>query len=408
MRLLTLPRLLALVALIALSVAPQAAAATIRYVELTGSDSGNAACTSNAPCATIAYAVAIADAGDTIKIGKGNFYETNGVSIDKKLTITGSGVFGTRVLASPWGASRVFTVAATGDVTMRDLMVLRGNGDHGGGIQNSGKLELEDVWVRENKAGGGIWNGGYLKMTRGEIALNKGGGLYNLGTAALSDVRIAANSGFGIHSSAIDSSNVLVVENTTIAENQGAGVSLDRNGEALLKNTTISGNDTFGLSAGLNANAILVHVTIAANAGGLFAYVGADIALRNTILAGNGDHGDCDVKGDAFLSAVGSLLGKSCSDSSLSDPWLVNLIGVEPKLAGLAPNGGLTWTHALLPGSPAIDAAGSGHCLPTDQRGTPRPLDGNGDGWTACDIGAYERSLSHASPGGRGDGGGRG
>ena len=55
----------------------------------------------------------------------------------------------------------------------------------------------------------------------------------------------------------------------------------------------------------------------------------------------------------------------------------------DPKLGPLADNGGDTLTHALLPGSPAIDAGGD--CdEPFDQRGVPRPQG------PACDIGGYE------------------
>ena len=62
----------------------------------------------------------------------------------------------------------------------------------------------------------------------------------------------------------------------------------------------------------------------------------------------------------------------------------------------LAFNGGPTQTHALVPGSPAIDAGGpvcpdpNGNPLLTDQRGKPRIVDGNGDGTSRCDIGAFE------------------
>jgi hypothetical protein len=59
--------------------------------------------------------------------------------------------------------------------------------------------------------------------------------------------------------------------------------------------------------------------------------------------------------------------------------------GVDPQLRPLGDNGGDTMTHALLPGSPARDAAGS-TCAATDQRGVARP-----DG-PACDIGAFEYS----------------
>jgi hypothetical protein len=60
-------------------------------------------------------------------------------------------------------------------------------------------------------------------------------------------------------------------------------------------------------------------------------------------------------------------------------------------LDALADNGGGTETHALLPGSAAIDA-GTPDCPPpaTDQRGVPRP---QGAG---CDAGAYEAVLEVA------------
>nr|MDJ0892672.1 choice-of-anchor Q domain-containing protein [Gammaproteobacteria bacterium] len=57
----------------------------------------------------------------------------------------------------------------------------------------------------------------------------------------------------------------------------------------------------------------------------------------------------------------------------------------------LADNGGPTLTHALVSGSPAIDAVpASADCGGTDQRGESRRQDGNGDGVPGCDIGAYE------------------
>jgi len=46
--------------------------------------------------------------------------------------------------------------------------------------------------------------------------------------------------------------------------------------------------------------------------------------------------------------------------------------------------------HALDPASPAIDHGDPGGCAQTDQRSFLRPVDGDSDGSTICDIGAFE------------------
>jgi len=72
-------------------------------------------------------------------------------------------------------------------------------------------------------------------------------------------------------------------------------------------------------------------------------------------------------------------------------------VNVSAELDVLADNGGATQTHALKPNSPAIDHGNAGGCvdeqnvvLTTDQRGQPRPVDGDGSGGKRCDPGAYE------------------
>lgn len=73
------------------------------------------------------------------------------------------------------------------------------------------------------------------------------------------------------------------------------------------------------------------------------------------------------------------------------------IAAIDPLLEPLAGNGGPTQTHALQPGSPAIDAGRNevpiigleGH-LPSDQRGLPRPVDGTGDDNKIVDAGAFE------------------
>ena len=58
----------------------------------------------------------------------------------------------------------------------------------------------------------------------------------------------------------------------------------------------------------------------------------------------------------------------------------------DPLLGPLADNGGLTFTHSLLPGSPAIDVIPFDSCtIDTDQRNEPR--------LSPCDIGAFELQV---------------
>src|SRR5262249_38514118 len=67
-----------------------------------------------------------------------------------------------------------------------------------------------------------------------------------------------------------------------------------------------------------------------------------------------------------------------------------DLPGTAAQLGPLQDNGGPTPTHALLSGSPAIDAGDSTGCPPTDQRGITRPQDGHGTGTAVFDTGAHE------------------
>jgi hypothetical protein len=110
--------------------------------------------------------------------------------------------------------------------------------------------------------------------------------------------------------------------------------------------------------------------------------------LENTIVAGNAGAqcGGTTADGGHNISFPDSPVA-SCSAT----------IHTDPLLGALGAHGGPTETMQLLPGSPAIDAAGTGlPCTDTavDQRGVTRPRG------PACDIGAVERSVPSAVTGG--------
>jgi len=151
----------------------------------------------------------------------------------------------------------------------------------------------------------------------------------------------------------------------------------------------------------------LTNVTVSGNTayyggGGIYVYSG-DVRLHNTIVANNvrgtAAPVDDDVYGYGTLEASSSynLIGDAGSAGGLIDGVNGNIVGADPLLGPLADNGGPTLTHALLPGSPAIDAGSDAKAneagLTRDQRGYGRFGDGDQDATPTVDIGAFELIL---------------
>lgn len=193
----------------------------------------------------------------------------------------------------------------------------------------------------------------------------------------------------------------VTLRRSLISDNEArfAGALLPNSGDTvLLENVTISGNrgDPGAILNDGGSTVTLVHCTVTgngpslstANVGGIQDVHGGFglTFLSNTIIYGNGPGfiaDDCD-RGTSV--GGGNMIGDSARchfDAQPSDQ-----LDVDPELGPLADNGGFTWTH--LPGSAAIDRAQPDACTPTDQRGLPRPVDGDGDGTAACDAGAVE------------------
>jgi len=288
-----------------------------------------------------------------------------------------------------------------GDLTLVHSTVSGNEGYYGGGgIYGSGTANLNYSVVTANSAsalncgpcfagGGGIFIlSGDLALTNstvsGNIAAEAGGGIQSWGTLTLTNSTVSGNSA-DRGGSGIVAGRILTLTNSTVSGNFGDGVVASSN--STLTNSTVSGNFGNGVVSSSHSNLTLTNSTVSGNTRyGISGHRNySDTSLTNTIVADNGEYGhlwNCD--GSSFTSLGYNL----ADDTSCGFTEPTDLIVADAMLGPLQDNGGPTETHALLPGSPAIDA-GSPDCPPpdTDQRGVVRPQG------AACDIGAFELEI---------------
>ncbi len=277
------------------------------------------------------------------------------LAITESLTVAGAGASSATVKGPSPAYGGVFALPFTyppPSVTLSDLAIRNGLSQGGGGIRNdNSSLTLARVILSHNSAdgsnGGGVYNGGSLTVAGSSIDNNdgqRGGGIYNTstGTAAVTNTTFSANTAvmqggatFNLGSAAVALTNVTIMGHSTRSDNVGGVV-----GPTQLKNTVLLDSDP-GPNCGYGVDSLGHNLSSDASCG----------------LTGPGD-----------------------------------LQNVDPKLGPLADNGGPTQTHALLPGSPAIDAGDNSGCPATDQRGVARPQG------AACDIGAYEYQPPAPTP----------
>ena len=285
-------------------------------------------------------------------------------------------------------------------------------GDGGGGIFNApgGELTMTNSTVSGNAAGrggGGINNSVNGEMTisnstvSGNAAFN-GGGVYNdLGPLEIAGSTVSGNSAdragggiFNDHGGELTITNSIVRENAADGTDDcpnpnpcpGGGGGIFNLGELTTKNSTVSGNTSASGGGGISNRGItftLVNATVSGNTasqGGAMSSSGNGPAtVANSVV-----DGDCagDITSNGYnIESPGDTCGFNQHSVSAEDL----------KLGPLADNGGPTMTHALLPGSVAIDVIPAEECvdadgepLTTDQRGEPRP------GGTMCDVGSFE------------------
>jgi len=253
---------------------------------------------------------------------------------------------------------------------------------------------------------------------RGGMSTAPGGGIYNQGTLSLRQATISGNAIQGVSFGAgLFNAGALWLYDSTINNNisQGNGGGLANLGVMTATNSTVSSNSAFGLGGGLwalSGAVTLRSTTVVANradadsmgggsGGGLFIDASGVVTIANAIV-GNNFRGLIFSTADDCAGQLQSLdynLVGAAAGCTVSGATSHNLSG-NPLIGALADNGGPTRTHALLLGSPAIDAGAPGACtdansisLLFDQRGQLRHVDGNGDTIARCDMGAYEAAY---------------
>jgi hypothetical protein len=260
----------------------------------------------------------------------------------------------------------------------------------GGGIENGGSMEITNSLISGNHAGinaGGISNNGMLTITNSTVINNLagsnfkgyafGGGISNnqgpatrltITSSTVTGNRASGkNAGWGGGIWAGSDTGGLEITNTTISGNEA-----DKNGGGIynfgplhITNSTFSNNSS-NETAGAIYNAGTLEIgNIILNAGAS----GANIFNSGGTATSHGYNLSSD-DGGGVLTGPG--------DQS----------NTNPLLGPLQDNGGPTFTHELLPGSPAIDAGDLNFTPPPfyDQRGPGFDRVVNG----RIDIGSFE------------------
>lgn len=354
-----------------------------------------------------------------------------GLSVENQATLTNCIVNGNTALGGGGGGLLTETATVMGStfsgnvaavegggiqadtVTLTDSTIRGNTGGLGGGLYASGTTIVTNSTVVGNSAdfAGGVY-AGPLTVKDSTISGNladTAGGIFSNFSATLTNSTVSGNfareTAGGIFASrailtgcTVSGNSAGVLDEDYADEEVGGGIFA---GEATLTNCTISGNSAGNRGGGLFVNlATLVNVTLTDNSahdgGGVFHEGNAALNVKNTIIAQNYvDFGGSnqDVRG-SFVSQGFNLIGDGTGSTGFggsNDQVGTSSNPIDPRLAPLAFNGGRTRTHALLPGSRAIDRGNNTDAPTTDQRGVSRPRDGDGDGSSLIDIGAFER-----------------
>jgi hypothetical protein len=331
--------------------------------------------------------------------GIGNFLT------DAELTVTDSVISDNTSEGGGGGIDNTGTVTLT-DSTVSDNMATRLSA-RGGGINSIGPLTLMGSTVSGNSTGpsglgGGFFNADTATLTDSLVFGNTGihgGGFFNTSAATLTLIDTAVSGNGGYTGGGIDNFGKVTLIDSTVSANTattaGGGIANGISARLKLTNSTVSDNAAGDSGGGIwnNATVVIAHGTVSGNTAvnsGSGIYNDGNSTLASSVtLASSILDGDCFLYGGEFISNGYNIEspGDTCGFDQPTDQ--VDASSEALKLGPLQDNGGHTMTHALRPGSVAIDVIPAEACLDgdgvpmtTDQRGSPRD--------SMCDVGAFE------------------
>jgi len=373
--------------------------------------------------------VTLNNSGVILNSTAGDAARGGGISADGNVTLVFANVIANSTQGDDATGGGVYSI---GNVMVTDSTVngnsTEGRSADGGGIfASSGAVTLTSSTVRGNSSVGSFADGGGISTDSGNVTLtsstvsgnisgDNGGGIFAFsGAVTLTGSTVSGNDSDDLGGGIYTSSGAVTLSSSTVSDNNvtkafagGGGIFTD-SGAVTLSNSTVSGNDASFVGGGIytsSGDVTLSSSTVTGNsaeaAGGVFVANkpgNPTFLIENSIVAGNTAAQvapDLVPDPDSTLNVEFSLIGDTAGSGITVGTGAGNILDELALLGPLADNGGPTETHALLPGSPAIDAANS--ILTTDQRGQSVPIDlpgiVNAVGSNGSDIGAYEVQIA--------------
>ncbi|HEX2620783.1 MAG TPA: choice-of-anchor Q domain-containing protein [Phototrophicaceae bacterium] len=334
--------------------------------------------------------------------------------ITTPITINGFGNFLNRNSDSGIPEFRIFYVETTGNLTLNSVLSSDGKAVNGGTIFiHQGAVTLlneSNLFGKATGKGGAIYNDGgiFTVISSGFTGFApEGAGIYN--NAGTVTVTLGYISGGGTNGGGVYNNNGSVTLETTtniawVGTNGKGGGAFNKNGKFTINrslfvaNTAEDGGGLYndGGDVTITNSTFSDDGTIGGEGGNLYNKTGATVTVWYSTFFPAGGFGSSEVYNDGTLNMNYSIVIDFNDVPTCTGSGTYNVQGnlatgqcgttEVTNLDGIQDNGGPTLTHALLPGSNAINAGNDCSTTPDivgiDQRGFAR--DGQ------CDVGAYE------------------